>query len=60
MKLSVDMQAIIWEQGRAISEAENIKDVGDLTHAIIKNAKEDKRLHVLAFSRRLLYCCPLP
>ena len=29
-------------------------------HAIVKNKEKDQQLHLIAVSRRLLYCCPLP
>ena len=61
MKLPIDAQAVIRNLATTeynIARAEAM-DIGSLTHAIVKSAEEDKRLHLVAISRRLLYCCPL-
>lgn len=60
-KVPIDAQVAI---RRLATTAHNIPaadtmDIGNLTHAIVKSAEEDRRLHLVAISRRLLYCCPL-
>jgi hypothetical protein len=58
MKLPVDMQAVIRKLGQNVPDADTM-DIGKLTHVIVKSEAEDQRLHLVAITRRLLYCCPL-
>jgi len=61
MKLPVDMQAVIRKLAETrpnIANADTM-DIGKLTHVIVKSESEDQRLHLVAITRRLLYCCPL-
>ena len=59
-KLPIDTQASI----RELANKENLEswgnDIGSLTHAIVKDNEKDRQLHLIAITRRLLYCCPLP
>ena len=62
MKIPIDAQVVIRKvavERYAIPQAD-IMDIGNLTHAIVKSADEDQHLHLVAISRRLMYCCPLP
>ena len=52
------MQAVIRKLGQNIPDADTM-DIGKLTHVIVKSEAEDQRLHLVAITRRLLYCCPL-
>jgi hypothetical protein len=35
-------------------------DIGSLTHSIVKDKDKDRQLHLIAITRRLLYCCSVP
>ena len=61
MKLPIDTQVVIRKLADTRQNIPNADtmDIGKLTHDIVKSAAEDQRLHLVAVTRRLLYCCPL-
>jgi hypothetical protein len=61
MRLPVDTQAVIRKIAATEHDiaAADTMDIGKLTHEIVKSSAEDQRLHLVAITRRLLYCCPL-
>ena len=59
LRLPIDTQVVIRKLSANLVEKPEHMDIGNLTHAIVKSAEEDRRLHLVAISRRLLYCCPL-
>ena len=58
MRLPIEAQASL----RLIASEGIVEDVnvGNLPHAIVKNKEKDQQLHLIAITRRLLYCFPLP
>lgn len=60
VKLSSEMENILnnKNKNKNIHRSEILEDMS-LTHIIIKNVQEDRKLQALTIARRLLYCCPL-
>ena len=59
MKLPIDTQAAIRSLADEATNS-NAMDIGSLTHSIVKDKEKDRQLHLIAITRRLLYCCSVP
>jgi hypothetical protein len=62
--LPIDTQAAIRKLACDTPEMKEMMaefmDMKKLTHEIVKNKNKDRELHLVAITRRMLYCCPLP
>ena len=60
IRIPLDSQVAIRKLGRSDHpsiEKQDEMDIGNLTHAIVKNVKADNKMQATAMARKLMYCC---